>query len=110
MNDVKSQPIKVASGVPHVSVLRPLLFLILISDINEEVSESFGSSFADYTRIVYPIIQITLSNYRLTLTQSSNGLTKTTKNSTQTNFNVSNMGERRTLSTFPNTNVKITSS
>lgn len=41
----------VRSGVPQGSVLGPLLFLVLIGDIDSNVSGSFVSSFADDTRI-----------------------------------------------------------
>ena len=51
MNGVKSSPAPVISGVPQGSVKGPLLFLILIGDIDKEVSHSFLSSFADDTRI-----------------------------------------------------------
>ena len=54
-NDIKSQLKEVVFGDPQGSVLEPLLFFILISNINEGVSESLVSSFADDTRIDYPI-------------------------------------------------------
>ena len=47
----KSAPQHVTLGVPLVSVLGPLLFLILLGDINQNISFSFISSFADDTRV-----------------------------------------------------------
>lgn len=51
VNGAKSQPAPVISGVPQGSVIGPLLFLILIGDIDKDIFNSFLSSFADDTRI-----------------------------------------------------------
>ena len=51
VNGRPSSPCKVISGVPQGSVLGPLLFLILIGDIDKDVACSFTSSFADDTRV-----------------------------------------------------------
>ena len=51
VNGERSTPHEVKSGVPQGSVLGPLLFLILIGDIDQEVAQAFLSSFADDTRI-----------------------------------------------------------
>ena len=55
VNGVKSSPKPVLSGVPQGSVIGPLIFLILIGDIDKEVATSFISSFADDTRIGHEI-------------------------------------------------------
>ena len=49
VNGVKSQRTKVLFGVPQGSVLGPILFLIMISDIDSNISDSTVRSFADDT-------------------------------------------------------------
>ena len=51
VNGKRSPPSPVLSGVPQGSVLGPLLFLILIGDIDNELTSAFLSSFADDTRM-----------------------------------------------------------
>ena len=50
------------SGVPQGTVLGPLLFLIVIADINKDVSESNLISFADDTRIYTKIHDVSDCN------------------------------------------------
>ena len=50
MNGVTSESQHVISGVPQGSVLGPLIFLVLIGDIDKEVVHSLVKSFADDTR------------------------------------------------------------
>lgn len=50
VNGILSDPAAVISGVPQGSDLGPLLFLILIADIDAEVIHAIIKSFADDTR------------------------------------------------------------
>ena len=49
VNGARSRSCHVKSGVPQGSVIGPLLFLVLIGDIDANVATSFVSSFADDT-------------------------------------------------------------
>ena len=55
VNGMKSEDFVVRSGVPQGSVLGPLLFLILLGDIDKSVASAFVSSFADDTRVGHRI-------------------------------------------------------
>ena len=55
VNGTESSASEVKSGVPQGSVLGPLLFLILLGDIDKSVASAFVSSFADDTRVGHRI-------------------------------------------------------
>ena len=55
INGISSSIKEVLSVVPQGSVLGPLLFLIMIGDIDESVLTAFLSSFADDTRVGHSI-------------------------------------------------------
>ena len=54
----KSSPSSPSSGVPQGSVLGPLIFFILVSDIDSDVKFSILKSFADDTRVTKIIVDI----------------------------------------------------
>ena len=56
VNGTMSKPSDVKSGVPQGTVLGPILFLILINDIDKDVSSSV-SLFADDTRVMRQVQQ-----------------------------------------------------
>ena len=58
VNGKKSKCVPVLSGVPQGSVLGPLLFLIMMMDIDTDQKYSFLSSFADDTRVSKGITDI----------------------------------------------------
>ena len=57
-----SNAARVMSGVPQGSVLGPLLFLVLMIDINKNILQATIGSFADDTRLWYKIMDLLSTN------------------------------------------------
>ena len=51
VNGAKSNPSEISPGVPQGSVLEPLSFLVLVGNIDKEMTPTFVSSFTDDTRV-----------------------------------------------------------
>ena len=54
VNETPSSPCNIVSSVPQGTVLGPILFIILLIDINKDITCKL-SSFADDTRVMKPI-------------------------------------------------------
>ena len=92
VNGTKGMPADVKSGVPQGSVLGPLLFLVLIGDIDREVATAFVSSFADDTRAANGIsTNADVCDYKLISMPYIIGQMTTIWNSTTQSLNVYNM-------------------
>ena len=55
VNGKPSNTAPVVSGVPQGSVLGPILFLMMISDIDKDIIESITRTFADDTKVIQQI-------------------------------------------------------
>ena len=55
VNETPSSPCNIVSSVPQGTVLGPILFIILLIDINKDITCKL-SSFADDTRVMKPIV------------------------------------------------------
>ena len=58
LDGVSSELVPVTSGVPQGSILRPLLFLLFISDMPDCAEHSILSLFADDAKCFWKIINV----------------------------------------------------
>ena len=64
VNGEKSNKVHIKSGVPQGSVLGPLIFILMIGDIDTDITYSFLPSFADDTRLM-KVIEDTIDTFKL---------------------------------------------
>ena len=70
MNGILSNPAPVLSGVPHGSVLGPILFIIMIMDLGRELTHSKSSKYADDTKTTARISNLSdAKNFQAELNQ-----------------------------------------
>ena len=80
----------IASGVPQGRVLDPVIFLAIIADINQDITYSSVSSFADNIRLYKSVKCPTdCDNLQKDLNVVCEGQLKAIRNSTLKNFNTS---------------------